>query len=105
MNKAELVEVISGRTGVSKTITGTLINAFIETVTGCLKRGESVTLVGFGTFSQGKRLARSGRNPQTGAPIKIPAARTAKFAAGMKLKAAVNGKKWLAKAASAEQGR
>lgn len=105
MNKTELVEAISGRTGVSKTIAGTLIDAFIETVTGCLKKGESVTLVGFGTFSQGTRSARSGRNPQTGAPIKIPAARTAKFAAGMKLKAAVNGRKGLTRAASAEQGR
>ena len=70
-----------------------VIDAFIDAVTGSLKKGENVTLVGFGTFSQGKRAARSGRNPQTGAPIKIPAAKTAKFAAGAKLKAAVNGRR------------
>lgn len=93
MNKSDLVEAIAKRTGVSKTMTDSMIDAFIDSVTGCLKKGETVTLVGFGTFSQGKRAARTGRNPQTGAAIRIPAARTAKFSAGAKLKAAVNGKK------------
>lgn len=93
MNRADLVEAIAKRTGNSKTMTDSMINAFIDSVTGCLKKGETVTLVGFGTFSQGKRAARTGRNPQTGATIRIPAARTAKFSAGAKLKAAVNGKK------------
>ena len=93
MNKSDLVEVIAKRTGVSKTMTDSMIDAFIDSVTGCLKKGETVTLVGFGTFSQGKRAARTGRNPQTGASITIPAARTAKFSAGAKLKAAVNGRK------------
>lgn len=93
MNKAELVEAIAIRTGVSKAMTDSMIDAFIDSVTGCLKKGETVTLVGFGTFSQGKRAARTGRNPQTGATIKIPATRTAKFTAGAKLKAAVNGRK------------
>ena len=93
MNRADLVEAIAKRTGVSKSMTDSMINAFIDSVTGSLKKGEHVTLVGFGTFSQGKRAARTGRNPQTGATIRIPAARTAKFTAGAKLKAAVNGRR------------
>lgn len=93
MNKAELVEAIAKKTGGSKAIADTMIDAFIDSVTASLKKGESVTLVGFGTFTQGKRAARAGRNPQTGAAIKIPAAKTAKFSAGAKLKAAVNGRK------------
>jgi len=93
MNKAELVEAIAKKASSSKAMADVMIDAFVESVTGALKRGESVTLVGFGTFSQGKRAARTGRNPQTGATIKIPATRTAKFVAGAKLKAAVNSKK------------
>lgn len=93
MNKAELVDAIAKKAGGSKVMADTMIDAFIDTVTGSLKKGENVTLVGFGTFSQGKRTARSGRNPQTGAAIKIPAVKTAKFSAGAKLKAAVNGRK------------
>jgi DNA-binding protein HU-beta len=93
MNKADLVEVMAKKTGGSKVIADNMIDAFIEAVTGSLKKGESVTLAGFGTFTQGKRAAREGRNPQTGAAIKIPATRTAKFSAGIRLKAAVNGRK------------
>lgn len=93
MNKAQLVDVISKRTGASKTMTDSMIDALVDSVTATLRTGGSVTLVGFGTFSRGMRSARTGRNPQTGVAIKIPAARTAKFAAGAKLKAAVNGKK------------
>ena len=93
MNKAELVEAIAKKTDASKAMADTMVDAFIDAVTVSLKKGESVTLVGFGTFSQGKRAARAGRNPQTGVAIKIPAARTAKFAAGAKLKAVVNGRK------------
>ncbi len=80
MNKAELVDAIAKKAGGSKAMADVMIDAFIDAVTGSLKKGESVTLVGFGTFSQGKRAARSGRNPQTGVAIKIPAAKTAKFA-------------------------
>ena len=93
MNKAELVDAIAKKAGGSKAMADIMVDAFIDAVTGSLKKGENVTLVGFGTFSQGKRAARAGRNPQNGAAIKIPAARTAKFAAGTRLKAAVNGKK------------
>ena len=78
MNKAELVE--------------TTLDAFMESVTNSLTKGDPVALVGFGTFSVAKRAARKGRNPATGAEIKIPAARVAKFAAGAKLKKAVNKK-------------
>jgi DNA-binding protein HU-beta len=93
MNKAELIDVMAKKAGGSKAMADIMIDAFVDAVTASLKKGENVTLVGFGTFSQGRRAARSGRNPQTGAPIKIPAARTAKFSAGAKLKAAVNGKR------------
>jgi DNA-binding protein HU-beta len=93
MNKAQLVDAISKRTGASKTLTDSMVDALVDSVTTTLRTGGSVTLVGFGTFSQGRRSARTGRNPQTGMAIKIPAAKTAKFAAGAKLKAAVNGMK------------
>jgi DNA-binding protein HU-beta len=92
MNKAELVDAIARKTGASKAMTDSMIDALVDSVTTTLKKGETVTLVGFGTFSQGKRAARTGRNPQTGLAIKIPATRTARFAAGARLKAAVNGK-------------
>lgn len=92
MNKAELVDAIVRKTGASKTMTDSMIDALVDSVTTTLKKGENVTLVGFGTFSQGKRAERTGRNPQTGLAIKIPASRTARFAAGARLKAAVNGK-------------
>jgi len=72
-------------------VEGTL-DALMETVTGALSRGDSVALVGFGTFSVSRRAARKGRNPATGAEIKIPAAKVAKFSSGAKLKKAVNKK-------------
>ena len=92
MNKAELVETIATRTGSTKSSVETTLDAFMESVTSSLTKGDPVALVGFGTFSVAKRAARKGRNPATGAEIKIPAARVAKFAAGAKLKKAVNKK-------------
>src|SRR3954471_7460733 len=92
MNKAELVDAIARKAGGSKAMADNMVDAMIDAITGSLKNGENVTLVGFGTFSQGNRAARAGRNPQNGAAIKIPAAKTAKFAAGTRLKAAMNGK-------------
>ncbi|HTO43997.1 MAG TPA: HU family DNA-binding protein [Burkholderiales bacterium] len=92
MNKAELVETIAKKTGGTKAAVETTLDALMDTVTGVLSKGESVALVGFGTFSMGRRAARKGRNPATGAEIKIPAAKVAKFAAGAKLKKAVNRK-------------
>ena len=92
MNKAELVETIAKKTGGTKASVETTLDALMETVTGVLGKGESVALIGFGTFSMARRAARKGRNPATGAEIKIPASKVAKFAAGAKLKKAVNRK-------------
>lgn len=82
MNKAELIEVIAKETGISKVQTNVALDSFTEAVVGALKKGDRVTLVGFGTFSTGERAARTGRNPQTGAAIKIKARKTVKFKAG-----------------------
>ena len=92
MNKAELVEAIAKRTGGTKVAVETTLDAFLDTVTGVLSKGESVALIGFGTFSMSRRAARKGRNPATGAEIKIPASKVAKFSSGAKLKKAVNKK-------------
>ena len=85
MNKAELIAKISEDAGITKTQANATIDAFVDAVTKTLKKGEKVTLVGFGTFSVSKRAARNGRNPQTGAVIKIKAKRVAKFKAGKEL--------------------
>ncbi|HVX25763.1 MAG TPA: HU family DNA-binding protein [Parafilimonas sp.] len=87
MNKAELVTKISDDSGISKTQANAALNSFIEAVTKTLKSGDKVTLVGFGTFSVSKRNARTGRNPQTGATIKIKAKKVARFKAGKELAA------------------
>ncbi|HTT37405.1 MAG TPA: HU family DNA-binding protein [Burkholderiales bacterium] len=92
MNKADLVEAIAKKTGGTKAAVEGTLDALMETVTGALSRGDSVALVGFGTFSVSRRAARKGRNPATGAEIKIPAAKVAKFSSGAKLKKAVNKK-------------
>jgi len=92
MNKAELVEAIAKRTGGTKAAAEGTLDAFIDTVTGTLIKGESVALIGFGTFTVSKRAARKGRNPATGAEIRIPASKVAKFSAGAKLKKSVNKK-------------
>jgi DNA-binding protein HU-beta len=94
MNKAELIDAIAGRIdGVSKAKVGEILDETLNTVRGTLVKGGQVALVGFGTFATGKRAARTGRNPRTGASIKIPAAKTVKFSAGKGLKDAVNGVK------------
>jgi DNA-binding protein HU-beta len=93
MNKAELINAIAKKvSGTSKRAAGEMVDAFTSIVEGALRKGGSVTLVGFGTFSTGKRAARIGRNPRTGEQVRIPAARTAKFSAGTGLKKAVNKK-------------
>jgi DNA-binding protein HU-beta len=92
MNKAELVDAIAKKTSSTKASVETTLDALMETVTGSLSKGDPVALIGFGTFSVSKRAARKGRNPATGAEIKIPASKVAKFAAGAKLKKAVNKK-------------
>lgn len=92
MNKADLIDRIASEAGITKTQAGAAVETLVSGVTGALKKGERVTLVGFGTFSVSQRKARNGRNPQTGSVIKIAARRVAKFAAGVELKKAVNKK-------------
>jgi DNA-binding protein HU-beta len=87
MNKAELIAHIADSADLPKTSANAALDAFIEAVTKSLKKGDKVTLVGFGTFSVTKRAARTGRNPQTGATIKIKAKKVAKFKAGKELSA------------------
>ncbi len=86
MNKAELVEEVSGEAGLTKRETQKVIDAIIGTIGDTLAAGEKVTLVGFGTFGVRQRKARTGRNPQTGATIQIPAKKVPKFVPGKTLK-------------------
>ncbi|WP_296835647.1 HU family DNA-binding protein [Butyrivibrio sp.] len=92
MNKSELVDAIAKETGLSKKDSDAAVKAFVDTVTKALKKKDKVQLVGFGTFETVKRAARNGKNPQTGATIKIPASTAPKFKAGKALKDAVNKK-------------
>ena len=90
MTKAELVEKAAKEAKISKVAAATALNSFMDGITKALKKkGGKVTLVGFGTFSKVRRKARKGRNPQTGAPIKIKATNVVKFKPGKKLKEAV----------------
>ena len=90
MNKNELISSIASETGLTKTDSAKAVDAFVASVTKALKSGDEVRLVGFGTFAVSKRSATTGRNPRTGATIKIPARKQAKFKAGKALKEAVN---------------
>jgi len=90
VNKIELIEHVARQADISKAAAGRAIEAVVGGIRSTLKKGNSVTLVGFGTFSIGKRAARSGRNPRTGAAIKIKAAKVPKFRPGKALKDAVN---------------
>ncbi|RHK52957.1 MULTISPECIES: HU family DNA-binding protein [Clostridia] len=90
MTKPELVSAMSEKTGVSKKDAAASIDAFVEIISDVLKHGDKLQLVGFGTFEVSERAARTGRNPQTGEDIKIPAAKIPKFKAGAALKNAVN---------------
>jgi DNA-binding protein HU-beta len=85
MNKAELIAKLADDAGITKTQANATLDSFISAVTKTLKGGGKVTLVGFGTFSVTKRAARTGRNPQTGAVIKIKAKKVARFKAGKEL--------------------
>jgi len=89
MNKTELIDAVADRAKVSKAAAGKVLDAITAAVTATLKKKESVTLVGFGTFYVSKRSARTGRNPRTGKAIKIAAATVPKFRAGKSLKGAV----------------
>jgi len=89
MTKADLISKMSKDAKITKVAAGKALNSVIEGITKALKKNDSVTLVGFGTFSVSRRKARKGRNPQTGREIKIPARKVAKFKAGADLKKAV----------------
>ena len=89
MTKAELIEKVAKEAKITKAAANKSIDAIIDGVSKALKKGERVSLVGFGTFSVSKRKARTGRNPQTGKPIKIAARKVAKFKAGSALRKAV----------------
>ena len=90
MNKSDLVDAIAKSADISKAAAARALDATIDTIKKALKKGDTVSLVGFGTFKVGKRAARNGRNPRTGATIKIKAAKVPKFSAGKGLKDAVN---------------
>lgn len=90
MTKAELITAVAEEAGLKKVEAEKAVSAFIAAVTGALKAGDKLSLVGFGTFSTAKRAARKGQNPQTGNKINIPAATVPKFKPGKTLKEAVN---------------
>ena len=90
MNKTELIEHIAVQADISKAAAARAIEALIDGIKSTLKKNDSVSLVGFGTFTVSKRAARTGRNPRTGAAIKIKSAKVPKFRAGKALKDAVN---------------
>lgn len=89
MNKMDVVDSMASHAGLSKADAGRSLDAFIDTVSGALARGEKVTVTGFGTFVVRNRAARMGRNPQTRAPLHIPASKTPAFKSGKSLKEAV----------------
>ncbi|WFE68303.1 HU family DNA-binding protein [Thiomicrospira sp. R3] len=90
MNKSELVSAIAEKAGLTKVQAASALDATVVSVTEALAKGDQVAIIGFGTFKVGDRAARTGRNPQTGAEMQIPAAKVPKFAAGKALKDAVN---------------
>lgn len=90
MNKTELINQIASEADISKAAAGRALETVLESVKRTLKKGGAVQLLGFGTFSVGKRAGRTGRNPRTGEPVKIPARKVPKFSPGKTLKDAVN---------------
>ena len=93
MNKADLIDKIAAGSRINKTQAGTAIDTLVDSVTGALKKGDRVALVGFGTFSVSQRKARNGRNPQTGEPIQIKAKTVVKFRVAKATKDAIAPKK------------
>jgi DNA-binding protein HU-beta len=92
MNKEQLIDKLAGDAKITKVAARAVLESFMTAVKKAVKKGDRVGLVGFGTFSSGKRKARTGRNPQTGKPIKIAAKKTVKFKAGKEFSNFVNGK-------------
>lgn len=89
MNKQDLIEVLAKKVGIPKSQADKAINAIFTAIGDAVRKGDKAAFVGFGTFSVTKRKARTGRNPQTGATMKIPAKKVIKFSAGAGLKAKV----------------
>lgn len=100
MNRAELVEILASKNDLSKAAANAVLETLIDTIQTAVKKGDAVQLVGFGTFKSAKRAARTGKNPSTGAALKIPATTVPKFVAGAKFKAW-----WTRKQPSAKQRR
>jgi len=92
MNKQELIDAVAAQTGASKALTGETLDTLLDVVKNAVATGDTVQLIGFGSFGSGTRAARTGRNPKTGEAIKIAAAKTVKFTAGKAFKDAVNKK-------------
>jgi nucleoid DNA-binding protein len=92
MNKTELVDAVAKTSGLTKVDSKKAVDALLEELTKALKKGDSIQLIGFGTFKVSARKARDGRNPRTGEVIKIPASKVPTFSAGSALKDAVNKK-------------
>lgn len=90
MNKTDLIDSIAAQADISKAAAGRALDAAVETIKGALKAGDTVNLIGFGTFYVGERAARTGRNPRTGKTLEIKAAKSPKFRAGKGLKDACN---------------
>ena len=90
MTKAELIDAVAAKANVSKADAGRTLEAFFDQVVASAKKDDKIAWPGFGSFSTGKRAARTGRNPQTGEPVKIKASKTMKFTASTTLKAALN---------------
>lgn len=93
MNKSELIDIVAAKAETSKVQTGEIISAAIAAITEAVAKGDSVQFIGFGTFSVQKREARTGRNPQTGKEMKIPAKKVVRFKPGAALSAAANATK------------
>jgi DNA-binding protein HU-beta len=93
MNKSELIDAMATGADISKAAAGRALDAAVAAITTAVSKGDNVTLVGFGSFKAAKRAARTGKNPKTGAAIKIPATTVPKFSAGASFKAAVAKKK------------
>ena len=97
MNKSELVEIIAKEADLSKAAAGSALDAVIAAIVKAVSKGDTATLIGFGTFNPAKRAARTGRNPQTGKELKIAATTVPRFTAGAGFKVAVAGKKTVKK--------
>ena len=93
MNKSELIEIAANEADISKAVAGKALDAAMDAIVKAVAKGDTVTLIGFGTFKSSKRAARTGRNPQTGKELEIAATTVPRFTAGSGFKTAVAGKK------------